>query len=1724
MPVIDNTIKFVIVRNPLVPDSRIIVERDYVEGQTLYDYIGELKGQFTIVLNGVHVEQHKLNEHKPVGGDIVGIAPVPAGGGGGGKDIIRLVAIVALAVVTAGAAAAIYTTGWAAMGIAAGGVGAAMLAAGTAAVIGIGGNLLINKLLPPQMPKVDSSSSSSSTSQTYGADGAKNTSTEGIPVPVIYGFYRTAGNLIATHTTMSGQDQWLHMLINAGEGVIATLDTSTILINDQKLSSFGSDAIVEFANGNGGQNSFPEFSAQITSNQVQNMRDIDTDMSWTVFNTSADKEIEAVEVGLLSTIYKINSSSGNQESHSVNVKVQFRNYASTDDGDWADIRSGIKAKYIGKGWHFTNAPGVTGMFDPAGATVTEQKVGSQWIDPTRPNKYNTSTGLFQNYYLYDGSKYYNLQGEAVAQNGSTVQTSRFGFYPERIIAPSKKTDTSGLTSYDYGNLICNGQIVGKYHRFHNSNPSVPSYNGSGMLLGTKAAETNITLSGSTTATSRSFFRSPRLPEGRYSVRVCRIGNKSTSSTVSEGIVFNEVNEILYSDIHYNYTALLRVSVKTTSNLSSIPTVTFINTGRVIRAWDDKAKRFVPSFKSYGALWGGTHYDCPITSWENSTFPTLTASENAIVGKSTMGNKNMFPNVMAFQRPAHLLAVGDSTIYNSDGFFAHNNPAWVALDMLTDSRIGGGLDPTRIDFWAFKEWADYCTSKGLYFNGVFDSQETLWDQLSVVFRIGRANPLRVGTRYSVAIEKPKLEVQAFGQDAIKQGSFAVNWLPVTDRANEVEVTFYDKSYDYKQRIIKIYDQSSIDTGRKTVSTSMKLIGVTDYNQAVKEANFALNSNKLVETVSFTVPVSSIACTIGDVIRVQHNMMNWGEAGKLLDITSLPSSQYSLKLDHPITFATGESWSVMVHYDFASKGIFTVKSKSDNYIVLTGFTDLQTQATRVMVAGIDQKIVNTFQKADGTGDCGIYVEDPTVFIVGQSVQLFATNVMEVASVVPSVYGTPTDVITATLSSAPNKYASFMVGKVNFTSKLFTVRAITLASDSLERSITALEYDSRVFDDSNTNFNIVEAMDIKRLSPVENVEASEMPRYDGNTANIDVSIYWTHSDVRYKSAAVYVSANSAKETSLGAHTSTTVYTANSKDYLRFRIVPYDGLNNAGAEKVFALQLSDLATGYSLTKPTSGVIKNTASGNKIVVTTDTSDLGIKQVEVWAVTESTLIDGVAVTPAKAATLTSGQIQTAGKILGHVSDTGEFIHVAETDAQSLKTFYYFSCAVDYAGNKSGFTYIGASKPVTAVSYNTVSVYCLSALVPSKPTGGSYQTPTPDGTVWKVVPPTRAADDDVSLLWVSSRRFSNFVDVQDSTWSDPSAISSPVPDVSGQLLKTWVAYANDTSGTNFSHTYDPSKHKWRGVSYNHPVDEVVSNAYGDYEWQLIVTLTDVMTTDQRTTLNNIKDGKLFDGTELATINDLGTATTTFQTYADTMRVTNSLINASFAMPLINSSWPYWTITNSGLTSLTAERRDGATDTTWGLNSGFTASLAQSSIVGSSTVYAEITQKRSVIAGQRYGFSVYTGALRCKMEAFVRFYNASNTLLSTTAASVNNAEKTGGASISGYKRLVSYGDAPAGAVYAICVIKKYDTATGQTNSYAMFTQAQFGDWSSSQVLAPNWCQGIEPTVADSSITASKLAVAAIDSATGAIKSGAVTDASIAAGAVKANKLAVRKHIIY
>lgn len=274
------------------------------------------------------------------------------------------------------------------------------------------------------------------------------------------------------------------------------------------------------------------------------------------------------------------------------------------------------------------------------------------------------------------------------------------------------------------------------------------------------------------------------------------------------------------------------------------------------------------------------------------------------------------------------------IYDREGnitaFQWSDNPADITLDILLNTSNNYAISPTRIDFAAFDDWRQFCSTNNLQFNGIFDTISNVWDAAAVVTRVGRAGIVLEGLTWTVIIEAAKDPTMMFSQANIVKDTLSLQWTGRKDRANLYEVQYADKADDYKQHSAFAMDDSFIKNGDALIQQTVTLTGVTDATQAANEAYLLLNIARYVnQIISFDVPYQALGVSVGDVFLFQHDMVNWGFEGLITDVNDA-----NFTIDTPLADTSG-SWNVMVLQSLTNVATATITDVSGSDIVVTTF---------------------------------------------------------------------------------------------------------------------------------------------------------------------------------------------------------------------------------------------------------------------------------------------------------------------------------------------------------------------------------------------------------------------------------------------------------------------------------------------------------------------------------------------------------------------------------------------------------------------------------------------------------------------------------------------------------------------------------------------------------------------------------------------------------------------
>jgi predicted phage tail protein len=930
------TFLLVEVPNPFEPQTRVEMRLDWRAGLTVAQALEGITNleNLLVTLNGGALAPEDFATTQVPEQSCLLYTEVPEGRGM--KSVLRMVIVVV---------AVMYGQTYA--------IGAGWGAAGTAAFtagVGVASSLLVNALLPVAEL---SNLADQSSSPTYGIDGAKNTSTEGIRVPVCYGTFRMAGNLISMHVRNVTETQYLYALINAGEGQLGGL--SDIEINEQPATNF-QDVEIQTRVGTSDQTPIDWFSESITPfSQGATLNN-------TSFATySGSNVIDRFRLDFVAPqgLFEMDDK-GQRRSATVGLHIEYRKVG---DATWEPMASG------------TEVDSYTSVYV----------------------LYNTLDPRLIAYGNYGVTKYTTLPA------GYTLGAD---------------------------NTIYKGALRAGY-----------------VEQSASYATGNLSVTANTTSPYRWSLWSPTLPQGVYEVRVQRTSAESTDDKRRDQIVWSDYNEIVNDTVAYRWTGLVAVKIKLTDQLNSVPTITYLNHGRMIKYWKD-------------GDWAG----------------------------------------------------GPSS-----------NPAWIVWDMLTNMRFGGQMDESRLDLDAFKAWGDYCDSAGLTFNGVIDAEQSMWDALQYVFRCGHARPSPVGTRLSVVVERPSTPTMLFTVGNIIQGTFSQEWLGTSSRANEVELSYFDKTDRNKQRTIKVYDDQ-VAAGAPQNTATMTMLGVDTAERATQEAIFQLKLNRFIRSsCTFESPIEALGCSVGDVILVQHDQPNWGVGGRLEAGSNGPTH---IVLDKQVTLEAGKSYKLLVHFNALPRFSGYITAIAGNAISLSGYSGQQ-NLDRLVANGEDKRIT-------GYHANGVLVEDASGLINGSAFICYQTDAIETRDVGTGASTTNQLVLTSGLPATPTMGQNYMLGEAAVVTRTWRINSITMGSTDMARQITCFEYNDAIYDWTNslggavqpvanwnqtvpnvTHLSLTELTDAVGTSAITRVTAAWVPPAD--FASFDgVDVYVALDNTQYVHAA--------------------------------------------------------------------------------------------------------------------------------------------------------------------------------------------------------------------------------------------------------------------------------------------------------------------------------------------------------------------------------------------------------------------------------------------------------------------------------------------------------------------------------------------------------------------------------------------------------------------------------
>lgn len=391
-----------------------------------------------------------------------------------------------------------------------------------------------------------------------------------------------------------------------------------------------------------------------------------------------------------------------------------------------------------------------------------------------------------------------------------------------------------------------------------------------------------TISKKTRSTIKYIFRKDGLTAGKYDIEVTRTTNDPDFTHFGD-LYLQHVDELKTADLIYPNVAKLAVRALAVEQLSgSAPTITSIVKGRKIS---------IPKVTIFAT---GEEQDWEDYYWD----PDYDSGAGA-----------------------YRLFADDTVLYWDESTWVDRwcaNPIWCMKDLLTNDLFGLGkyIDTSLMDDAELLEMSRYCEEKmddgaGGYekrfrMDIVVDSFNSAVDLVNQLTSIFNGYAFWSGNRVKIAIDRPSDPVQLFGMGNILSGGFQQSWKSLKDVSNVVEVTFTDKDKDYEQETIEVVDEDSVAAGDPIRKTSIRVF-CTSMSQALRIGRYALKvAQNIDRTISLKVGIDALACQIGDVISVSHDVVQWGFSGNV----KTGATTTSIPIDRTITVESGKSYVLRI----------------------------------------------------------------------------------------------------------------------------------------------------------------------------------------------------------------------------------------------------------------------------------------------------------------------------------------------------------------------------------------------------------------------------------------------------------------------------------------------------------------------------------------------------------------------------------------------------------------------------------------------------------------------------------------------------------------------------------------------------------------------------------------------------------------------------------------------
>lgn len=289
---------------------------------------------------------------------------------------------------------------------------------------------------------------------------------------------------------------------------------------------------------------------------------------------------------------------------------------------------------------------------------------------------------------------------------------------------------------------------------------------------------------------------------------------------------------------------------------------------------------------------------------------------------------------------------------------NRNPAWCLYAVATGPIITGdgdgtpyavhsynGYAPSRVntdDILALEAFHDTLVDDGeggtearTTFDAMLDTHGNRWQKILQICEVARCVPYFEGNVLRFAIDKARSPVQTFNVANIIEDKFRRTVLPVTNRASEIELHFRDEFHDFQRTPLSWHDTAATWTNKVV----LQRIGINKASRAWRAIAFEHDKNEHINfAVQFDADMSALGSTIGDVVYVQHPIMQGGKTfgGRVVSATAT-----TVRVDQILVPPGGTEKLIIQTVDENNEvedvSIYTVTAVEGNEITISGSWD-------------------------------------------------------------------------------------------------------------------------------------------------------------------------------------------------------------------------------------------------------------------------------------------------------------------------------------------------------------------------------------------------------------------------------------------------------------------------------------------------------------------------------------------------------------------------------------------------------------------------------------------------------------------------------------------------------------------------------------------------------------------------------------------------------------------